>query len=275
MDDRVNIALRLAAAAKNALDGGDFRFSMADYIAKSRFEFLPRRKSLFGGGLKTDKACLWYDHLENLGLESVYAEFDYRGEIPPCIYCAFEDGSTSRFDVDVVGYKHRHFDGDVGPAQAGYGTPRMVIRLAWQYAHWDCLRADITERSSVFNRKRWSDNTLAFRDILIKAEALAMRLESGGVDCRNHAQRFAAAAAVLDGKAVGCGQRIVPLPELDEEKLRLYIAAEASDIFDVRNGWFNAPQNMAHELGLSEEFGYITAELLTQQRLALLYAVNE
>ncbi len=274
MVDSINIALRLTAAVKNALNGDDFRFSMANHISKAQYKLMPRVKTVFGGGFKTTNVNLWYDHLENLGLKSVYVVFDYDDK-SPLMCCIFDDGSRTSFEISVSCYKYRRLDTDIGGSKDGfYGVPIPAISFCWQYDSWDSLMAVVDEKPICPEIQLYEDNSAQLKEVLLYAEEFAMQLERGGEDCRSHAQRFAAAAAILDGKQERGGQRFVPLPELSEDRLSLYKAAEVSDVYDIRNGWFSTPARLAEELGLVEKFRTITTELLTQQQIALINSIN-
>lgn len=307
MEDRINTVLRLTAAARSALNCGDFLFAPADYMDSVNFRFMPRSKSgsvlrtptplsfggskdaakpkpkgaartprplSFGGGFKAKYAEQWYDHLEALGLCNVYADFDYSAECIPSVCCEFEDGCFTRFEVHTEIYRHRFFESDVGLSDF-YGAPLPAVRWTWSCADWKCMRAAAAEAPCEPYTKRFRDNTEALRCALLKAEAFAMRLEIGGEDCRDYARAFSEAVHILDGQRVSrCGFPVA-LPPLPEDMLRIYRACETADIHDKRCGWHERPARLAGKAGASEEFTAVSDELLTQMRNALLYSVNE
>lgn len=271
MEDRINIALRLTAAARCAINGDDFHFSPADYMDSVKYKFMPRGRSVFGG-FSARYAEQWFDHLVELGLREVWADFDHSGGVP-AVVCGFEDGSFSRFEVAAEKYKHRTFASDVGPSHF-LDTPFLAVRWSWSYAQWDCIRAQATEKPSEPYTRQAEDNSSALRAAFVRAEELLMRLTSDSGDCCGHARIFSEAVQILDGKDIPRVGFPVSLPSLPDDKLRIYRACEHADVHDVRFCWNGHPAHIAQELDMNEEFTKITAELLKQTENALLYSVN-
>lgn len=71
------------------------------------------------------------------------------------------------------------------------------------------------------------------------------------------------------------GPRTIPLPQIPDNRLPLFQAASIADVFGAMGSWNDTPPCMAHEKGMDEEYEALSSELLTQIRLAVLYAVNE
>lgn len=69
------------------------------------------------------------------------------------------------------------------------------------------------------------------------------------------------------------GRKVV-LPQLTEEKKRIFFAASA-DVFGAMGSWNDSPSWAAYEKGLEYEYNLLSEELLRQLKLAALYAVNE
>ena len=65
------------------------------------------------------------------------------------------------------------------------------------------------------------------------------------------------------------------LPQLPEEQLRIFEAVSQADVFGAMGSWNDEPPYMAQQKGLGDEYDRISQELLKNNRLALLYAVNE
>lgn len=271
MEDRINIALRLTAAARSALEGEDFFFAPADYMDSVKYKFMPRGKLAFGG-FSARLAEQWFDHLVALGLCEVWADIDHHGGAP-AVVCGFEDGSYTNFVITTERYKHRSFASDVGPSYF-LDTPFPAVRWSWSFAQWDCIRAYATESPSEPYMCQVSDNSSALRAAYVRAEELLMRLTSDDGDCLDYARIFSEAIQILDGKDIPRVGFPVALPVLPEDKLRIYRACEHADVYDTRFCWNNAPARLAQKLKLTEEFSSVTAELLKQTEAALLYSVN-
>ena len=67
----------------------------------------------------------------------------------------------------------------------------------------------------------------------------------------------------------------IQLPDMPEEKRRLFYAASMADVFGAMGSWNDEPPYCAHLKGLDETYESLSNELLRQVRLAVLYAVNE
>ena len=65
------------------------------------------------------------------------------------------------------------------------------------------------------------------------------------------------------------------LPELPEAKMKLYFAADISDVFGAMGSWNDSPAAKAAEMGISDEYEMVSKELIAHNRLALMYAINE
>ena len=55
----------------------------------------------------------------------------------------------------------------------------------------------------------------------------------------------------------------------------MFAAASKADVFGAMGSWNDSPPYAAHEKGLDAEYDQLSAELLKNIRLAILYAVNE
>lgn len=276
MDDGIYLAIRLASAARSALSGGDFSFSLADYMDKAVFRCFPRKKSIFGG-FSTDKADIWYDHCEASGLCSVYADFAFDSSCTPAVYCAFDDGSYTRFVITTKVKKNRRFE--VGYMGSAYWSNSVMpaIGVEWEYGSWYRVRAYFNEIPAEPFTKHYTDNTAELRAALQQAEELAMRLNgSSAAFAGESARLFGEAVQLLDGKQINRVNQFTSLPQLSEHGLRLYRACETAEIYDPRLGhrWRIHAKETADELGLSHEYEAVTSELLKQAKNALLYAVN-
>ena len=276
MDDGIYLAIRLCSAVRSALNGGDFRFVLADYMDKAEFRCFPRKRSIFGG-FSTDKADVWFDHCAANGLCSVYADFAMVGNTVPAVICGFEDGTFTRFEITTKTQKHYLCDFDyMGAAQID-AVPAITVH--WKYGMWYYIRAYFREIPSEPYTLCHSDNTAELRTALQQAEQFCIRLDKkcGKSISDDHPRLFADAIQLLDGKQINRVNQLISLPQLSEQGTRIFRACETAEIYDHRIGWrwIEYVKPAAEECSLSDEYDTVTKELLKQMRNALLYAVNE
>lgn len=55
----------------------------------------------------------------------------------------------------------------------------------------------------------------------------------------------------------------------------MFEAASIADVFGAMGSWNDSPPYMAHKKGLDKEYETLSADLLRNIRLAILYAINE
>lgn len=67
----------------------------------------------------------------------------------------------------------------------------------------------------------------------------------------------------------------LPMPRIPQKYLPLFYAADTADVFGAMGSWNDSPPYLAHEKGLDTEYEELSARLLKNIRLAVLYAVNE
>ncbi|MDE7445785.1 MAG: hypothetical protein K2N15_08820 [Lachnospiraceae bacterium] len=67
----------------------------------------------------------------------------------------------------------------------------------------------------------------------------------------------------------------IHLPDISEEKKRMFYASSIADVFGAMGSWNDSPPYYAHEKGLDDDYESLSNELLKQIRLAALYAINE
>ncbi len=279
MDDGIYLAIRLAAAVRSALNGGDFRFTLADYMDKAVFRCFPRKKSIFGG-FSTDKADVWYEHCVANGLCSVHADFAMDGKTVPSVICGFEDGTSTRFEITTKIKKNRLFE--VGYMGAAHDMGCMpAIEVQWRYGQWYRVRTYFNERLSEPYPRRYTDNTADLRTALQRAEQFCNELDKkcGKPLSSDMSRLFGESIQLLDGKQISRINRLTSLPQLSEQGIRLFRACETADIYDPRLNyhfnWTEFVKALADVHGLSDEYETVTSELMLQMQNALLFAVNE
>ena len=114
----------------------------------------------------------------------------------------------------------------------------------------------------------FDDNTDELREVLIEISDLAER-----IDCGAFAHIFDKARDILDGGELP--ENKLPMPKIPEKYLPIFYAADRADVFGAMGSWNDSPPYMAHEKGLDKEYDELSARLLKNIRLAVLYAINE
>lgn len=278
MDDGIYLAIRLCSAVRSALNGGDFRFILADYMDKAQFRCFPRKKSIFGG-FSTDKADVWYDHCAANGLCSIHADFAMDGSTVPSVICGFEDGTFTRFEITTKNQKNFLCDFDYMGAAQDTAVPAITVH--WRYGMWYRIRAYFNESPIECYTQRYSDNTEALRTALQQVEQFCNGLDKkcGKPLSSDMSRLFGESIQLLDGKQISRINQLTSLPQLSEQGIRIFRACETADIYDARLNyhwkWTEFVKTAADEHGLSEEYEAVTNELLLQMQNALLFAVNE
>lgn len=122
-------------------------------------------------------------------------------------------------------------------------------------------------------RTSFINNTEAFGDILDRISVFADKIGYQGFG-----DIFRDSAAILRGEqeeVLTERQLEIPRPSLPETHKPIFAAAAKADVFGAMGSWNDSPDWSAHEMGLSDEYNSLSSELLTQIRLATLYAINE
>lgn len=243
----------LTTAAKSALFGGsDFEYEPIPYENKIEFLF---RDSIKDCGIKdrtAPNAETWYEYLVKKGLRDIKlltpTEVEDRHLLGfanaycGAMFCYFKNGEITAF------------------------IPK------WDFDQnlkmWNILYTEQLELIP-FVKPYCDDNTDAFREVLIEIEDLAER-----IDCGGFAKIFEHALNILDGEAT-FGTDKLPAPKIPQKYLPMFYAADRADVFGAMGSWNDSPPYMAHEKGLDKEYDELSARLLKNIRLAVLYAVNE
>ncbi len=265
MDDSINIALRLASAARNALNGDSFSFASADYMDRIDFRFLPRNKSIFGG-YSTMVADSWYNHLEALGLVKVYADFDYYNVQTPTVCCVFSDGAVTGFGVSCAVKRAGHLETDIYP---DYFTALRHFQPSWMFRMYTAMRTKVSEAQEPRRSISRENNIVALKRVFMRAEEF---MHSHGKEFS--AKQFQLAQRILDGREDSHLNRFVSLPDLPEDRLRIYKACTEADAYDPRIGISREFYEIYTDGAFPDEVENLHRELLTETRTALLYAIN-
>ncbi len=249
MNGEVGFACRLTVAARKALKGAEFSFSNAPYENRISFIFAAREKA----GVTVPNPTLWYKKLEEYGVTEIFLVMPCTvpnrrnlGFVNTCgctVFARFSDGTTSRF------------------------VPRWELdkaKKAWNVIVTEEIMANAPAESPTFK-----DNTLEFKAVLHEIKELAEKL-----GFKQFADNFAKGFAVLDGGELPEIPMKELIPDLEDNKLRLYLAADISDVFGAMGSWNDSPAAVAHQMGVLQDYHKLSDNLLAQNRYALMYAVN-
>ena len=250
MNGEVGFACRLTAAAKNAIKGAGFSFTAMQYEKNTAFLFEKRGEEV---GYRAESPEAWYEKLSELGVCNVFLMMPFSGvdrrtlgmvNSNGCtIFAQFNDGTTSRF------------------------MPRWAFNQ--EEKTWDITIYEELMQNAPASAPSFKNNANDFKKALGEIMKLADTL---GFD--QFAYGFARGYEILNGGAMPDNLDEMIVPKLDEDKLRMYLAADISDVFGAMGSWNDTPFVTARDKGLENEYHKLSEALLAQNRLALMYAVN-
>lgn len=148
-------------------------------------------------------------------------------------------------------------------------------------AKWS-FDADKKGWNIVYEEYNWADhpkgkpvfynNSTQFTKILEEIKEFAILIGFG----EGFGKKFQKASNILNGKYdYSKDEHRLPMLNLPVPFLNIFMAASEADVFGAMGSWNDSPPWYAHEKGLDKEYNTLSAELLKQMRLAILYAVNE
>ena len=145
----------------------------------------------------------------------------------------------------------------------------------WQFdsvqKNWNILYSEHEWPNPPSKKPQFENNTDSFREVLLAIRELAVKIE-----CENFAHIFSSAVNLLDGSSEYPDKKYgLELPQLPQQNLQMFEAASIADVFGAMGSWNDSPPYVAHQKGLDREYETLSAELLKNIRLAILYAINE
>ena len=242
---------RLTAAAKSALFGYSvFGFEPIQY--ENRIEFLCL-SDIDDSDRTAEDPEKWYEYLTKKGLRDIMLltatdnkdirMLGFANSLRGGIVCWFRNGEVTEF------YPSWAFDKEHKVWNVHYTEELKLVYYMDDPPHFD-------------------DNADEFREVLIEISDLAER-----IDCKAFANIFDKARDILDGGELP--ENKLPMPKIPEKYLPMFYAADRADVFGAMGSWNDSPPYMAHEKGLDKEYDELSARLLKNIRLAVLYAINE
>lgn len=244
----------IVAAGKRAIQlSKPITYQPEKYVKRIRFAFLPRR-SIFGTkNYIAPDVSVWFERIIKNGVQDIKLLCPYSAEKRELLGFANSTGSSA-----VCFHKS---------GKVTYFIPK------WQFdavnKQWDVLYSEYESTNPPSGKLRFENNTDSFRKSLSAIKDLAHELE-----CEYYAGVFASAIDILDG--IGdVPDRKWELPQIPQQNLPLFEAAEVADVFGAMGSWNDEPSYIAHEKGMEKEYNERSDELLKNVRLAVLYAINE
>lgn len=145
----------------------------------------------------------------------------------------------------------------------------------WQFdsvqRNWNILYSEHEWPNPPSKKPQFENNTDSFREVLLSIRELAIKIE-----CENFAHIFSSAVNLLDGSNEYPDKKYgIELPQIPQQNLQMFEAASIADVFGAMGSWNDSPPYMAHKKGLDKEYETLSADLLKNIRLAILYAINE
>ena len=150
-------------------------------------------------------------------------------------------------------------------------------KMSYFVPHWsfeeDKKGWDIVYREFSLNGtpeiQKFSDNTLEFKDILIRITKFADEIE-----CENFGDCFRKGLKALN-EPENIEQNILNAPLMPKLNLALFTAASAADVFGGMGSWNDDAAGLAQHKKRGKEYDELSSELFTQMRKATLFAINE
>lgn len=246
----------IVAAGKKAMQLNEpIKYFPVKYENRIEFEFLPQRR--FWGMKKytAPNVSAWFEQIKKNEVTDVKLLCPYsvknRGILEfsntteSSILCFNRNGKVTYFVAD------------------------------WQFdsvqKNWNILYSEHEWPNPPSQKPQFENNTGSFREVLVSIRELAIKIE-----CENFAHIFSSAVNLLDGSSEYPDKKYgLELPQIPQQNLQMFEAASMADVFGAMGSWNDSPPYMAHQKGLDKEYETLSAELLKNIRLAILYAINE
>lgn len=255
MNGEVGLAARLTAAARKAIKGGEFKFERNPYEKMISFIFAEKKTVNDNEReIVADTPEAWFEKLKNDGVTEVFmvmplevkdrTKLGFVNTSGCTIFARFASGKVSR-------YVHQWI-------------PDTETRK-WNIIYREDVLANPPAASP-----RFKDPTESFKNALLNAAKLAEKLGT-----KMFGDMFMKGYYLLDGGDFPTEMNRNAAPDLPEKHMRLYLAADISDVFGANGSWNDGPSIKAGQMGIYAEYDKISEALLAYNRLAVQYAINE
>lgn len=246
----------IAVASRKAIQSNsEIRYISEKYTHSITFAFLPEKK-LFG--MKqyiAPDVPAWFQYLRKKGLQDI--KFLCPSAVEDIRVLGFVNTTQSSL---VCFFKNN---------KVTYFTPNW--KFDPERKQWDVRYTEYDLPNPPPGKPSFENNRDFLRKALSDIQDLAVK-----IDREFFASIFADAISILesdDEKAMG--ETNANFQGMPRENLRLFQAANCADVFGAMGSWNDSPAYMAQDKGLDKEYKELSAELLKNIRLALLFAVNE
>ncbi len=252
MNGEVSQICRIVAAARAAIrDDAEFRFTPLKYEGSTTFNFCDRSNSGAPMFRAKDPAD-WFAHLKTEGMKNVFMiagmNVQRRGvglsnNSATSIFVRYNDNVVTRFE----------------PRWSFNDDERL-----WSIEYTEHLASGAPEKDPEFR-----DESSLLEASLKDMAKLAEKIDEPGF-----AKTFRKAVDILTGEAAPKLKEGAVLPQIPEDRLNIYLAADVADVFGTMGSWNDEPVGKAYSKGLDKDFNTLSDRLFCSIRLMLMYSVN-
>lgn len=252
MNGEISQMSRIVAAARAALrDDKELEFTALPYEGPVTFNFCDRKKA--GGPLFHAKdPADWFAHLKSEGVKSIFMVESLKinrravaliNHSSTTIFVRYSDDVVTRF---VVTWS---YNSDLGK---------------WRTEYNEFIAENAPAADPEF-RNEASLMGATLKDIAVLADKLGEE---------EFAAKFRKAEAILDGETPKFKAGAV-LPQIPEEMVKYYLAADVADVFGTDGSWNDAPAAKAQkDQTLAKDYMTLSDRLICSVRLMTMYSVN-
>lgn len=252
------ICMIVSAARKALKSKKKIVFTEDEFVDSIEFQFLPQKKLFHTNKCTACNIVEWYEICCDRGVS------DYQMICPDKVN-----------DRQLLGFANT--------SRASVLTIYNNQKTTYWTATWDYQR-DKNKWKIIYTENRWdqaSDGKLEYRnnsyDFKKTLDEIANFADLIGF--KNFGDIFRSAFGVMAGDieipTTRSNGRTIQLPQIADDKKRIFYAALTADVFGAMGSWNDSPPYYAHEMGLDQRYEELSDELLRQIRLAMLYSINE
>lgn len=252
MNGEISQICRIVAAARAAMrDNAEFTFTPLKYEGSTTFNFCDRNKSgapMFRAKDPED----WFAHLKSEGVKNI---FMIAGMKVNRRAVGLSNGSSVSIFVRYGGNIVTRFE----PVWTFNDDERL-----WSIEYTEHIVENAPEKDPEF-RDESSLLEVSLKDMIKLAEKMD---EPGFVKI------FRKAEDILTGAVTPKLKEGAVLPQIPEDRINIYLAADVADVFGTMGSWNDEPVTKAHSMELDNDFNTLSDRLFCSIRLMTMYSVN-